>query len=137
MKPNHPQTSRRFVCTHSSVALKVSLLRLGLVPRKNLRIQPQTQLSAHFPSNEDFDKRARPYVRAAAPGDDHSDAPDEDHAEPEDTADDDETEDEERNVSEIIDYEIGAVYRGANNELFEYTVDGFVPYEGKEVVVTA
>ena len=60
---------------------------------------------------------------------------DDDNAEPEDNADDDNADDEERSVSEILDYEIGAVYRGANNELFEYTVDGFVPYEGDEVVV--
>ncbi len=48
---------------------------------------------------------------------------------------DDDTTDDERTVSEIVDYEIGAVYRGANGELFEYTVDGFAPYDGDEIKV--
>jgi len=48
---------------------------------------------------------------------------------------DDDTTDDERNVKGIVDYEIGAVYRGANGELFEYTVDGFEPYNGKDLNV--
>jgi len=39
------------------------------------------------------------------------------------------------NVSDIEEYEIGAVYRGADGQLFEYTVDGFVTYDGKAVAV--
>lgn len=59
----------------------------------------------------------------------------------EDPADDESADDEsaddngDRSVSSIMDYEIGAVYRGTDGALFEYTVDGFVPYDGDEVLV--
>ncbi len=51
---------------------------------------------------------------------------------PENTDDaDDETAD--RTIEAVLDYEIGSVYRGSNGEVFEYTIDGFVPYEGAVV----
>lgn len=48
-----------------------------------------------------------------------------------DDADGDDADDDEADRA----YEIGAVYRGSDGELFEYTVDGFVPYVGKAVAV--
>lgn len=48
-----------------------------------------------------------------------------------DDADGDDADDDEADRG----YEIGAVYRGSDGELFEYTVDGFVPYNDKSVAV--
>lgn len=82
----------------------------------------------------DFAATKSPAPTAPADEDPDEETPDDDNTEPEDDADD--NDDEERVASEIIDYEIGAVYRGTGGELFEYTIDGFVPYEGDEVVAS-
>jgi len=49
--------------------------------------------------------------------------------------DDDDTDDDaaDRTLEVVLDYEIGSIYRGTDGQHFEYTIDGFVPYEGDVV----
>jgi lambda family phage portal protein len=57
--------------------------------------------------------------------------PGDDTGQPNDVNDDDDNADDEDRILKLVDdYEIGSIYRGANGENFEYTVDGFKPYSG-------
>ena len=47
--------------------------------------------------------------------------------------DDADNDNADRTAEVVLDYEIGSIYRGTDGRHFEYTIDGFVPYEGEVV----